>query len=364
MIKAYPEKEYERLQKAVLEMPISNPDDKKERFPKEVSRRLFPGSNCGDSSSKIERAIAVHAHLRPARDDHDDTPKTPRAQSPPPPTRKPEVVVDNEPVYEPPYASNGIERERKPYSRIPTEGAKDDCKPPPVIQPAVTQPIERERKPYVAQPGGGKLHEDEPRKPAEEATRYSTTGGKTYDDDLSATNRHRSASVAQSNPTSTRPISMAAYPSGKPLASDFPPEVHHHPNAHIHRATVSTAQRQRRMSPSANDYRRSETDLRTYRPPSTTQQTSNLSNSEHYEDFEKPYRRPSFRDEGGRQAGRASRRATMDEEAMDSSYGIPSRTTRYDPRYNGNEEEYYRRDREGSRSGYEYGAYGGNVYRN
>jgi hypothetical protein len=39
---AHPEKYYERLHKAVLEIPISIPDAMKKRFPKEISRRLFP----------------------------------------------------------------------------------------------------------------------------------------------------------------------------------------------------------------------------------------------------------------------------------------------------------------------------------
>ncbi|KAL8871114.1 MAG: hypothetical protein Q9174_002988 [Haloplaca sp. 1 TL-2023] len=44
-----------------------------------------------------------------------------------------------------PYAPSKIERERKPYSSIPTESAIDDTDPTPV--PA-SKPIERERKPY------------------------------------------------------------------------------------------------------------------------------------------------------------------------------------------------------------------------
>ena len=53
LIQAHPEEEFERLQKAVLKMPISNPDDKKERFPKEISRRLFPQ----DEDRKTRRCI-------------------------------------------------------------------------------------------------------------------------------------------------------------------------------------------------------------------------------------------------------------------------------------------------------------------
>lgn len=41
MIQANPDREFARLQKTVLDMPINNPDDRKERFPKELPRRLF-----------------------------------------------------------------------------------------------------------------------------------------------------------------------------------------------------------------------------------------------------------------------------------------------------------------------------------
>jgi len=40
LIKAYPEEEYKRLRKAVLDMPISNPD-KKERFLRYANHRTM-----------------------------------------------------------------------------------------------------------------------------------------------------------------------------------------------------------------------------------------------------------------------------------------------------------------------------------
>ncbi|EOD46420.1 hypothetical protein UCRNP2_6867 [Neofusicoccum parvum UCRNP2] len=42
MIQGHPDIEFARLAKAVMHMPISNADDIKERFPKELPRRLFP----------------------------------------------------------------------------------------------------------------------------------------------------------------------------------------------------------------------------------------------------------------------------------------------------------------------------------
>lgn len=81
LIQAHPEEEFERLQKAVLEMPISNPDNKKERFPKEISRRLFPGHGDTSIRDRIEDSISEHAAVdlprRSSRDEprnHQDSP--------------------------------------------------------------------------------------------------------------------------------------------------------------------------------------------------------------------------------------------------------------------------------------------------
>lgn len=61
LIQAYPEEEFERLQKAVREMPIDNPDNKKERFPKEISPRLFPGREDRKIGNRIEDSFSEHA---------------------------------------------------------------------------------------------------------------------------------------------------------------------------------------------------------------------------------------------------------------------------------------------------------------
>ena len=64
LIQAHPEEEYRRLRKAVLDMPISNPD-KRERFPKEISRRLFPQHEDRGIREHVEYAIAKHADIQP-----------------------------------------------------------------------------------------------------------------------------------------------------------------------------------------------------------------------------------------------------------------------------------------------------------
>ena len=63
LIQAHPEEEYRRLQKAVLDMPISNPD-KRERFPKDISRRLFPKNEERGIRGQVEWAIAKYVNIQ------------------------------------------------------------------------------------------------------------------------------------------------------------------------------------------------------------------------------------------------------------------------------------------------------------
>ena len=63
LIQAYPEEEYRRLQRAVLDMPISNPDQK-ERFPKDIPRRLFPQIEERAIREHVEYVIVKHADIR------------------------------------------------------------------------------------------------------------------------------------------------------------------------------------------------------------------------------------------------------------------------------------------------------------
>ena len=44
LIQAHPDAGFERMKNAVMHMPISNADDKSERFPKQLPRRLFPAA--------------------------------------------------------------------------------------------------------------------------------------------------------------------------------------------------------------------------------------------------------------------------------------------------------------------------------
>lgn len=140
LIQAHPDTEFERLSKAVMNMPISNADNLAERFPKELSRRLLPTDAIVAAEQRLLASLAhepqLFSNLKGA------------ANMPPPP---PSV---------PPQQNGFAERERKPYSHSSHSNAVDDDD----LAPSSIQ-IERERKPYSAREGTGKLYTDDNRQP-------------------------------------------------------------------------------------------------------------------------------------------------------------------------------------------------------
>ncbi|KAJ5125565.1 hypothetical protein N7526_007742 [Penicillium atrosanguineum] len=144
MIQANPEREYERLQKAVLNMPISNPDDKKERFPKEMPRRLFPEVADISLREELEEYIMKHCgvDLPPVTEEERSQAERSRKLSPS------SVPSSNE-------RARSYERGRPPPSASSSSAVIND-----EDEPIPSAPIERERKPYSAQPGGGKKYDE------------------------------------------------------------------------------------------------------------------------------------------------------------------------------------------------------------
>jgi hypothetical protein len=135
MIMAYPDMEYQRLAKAVLDMPISNANDRKERFPKELPRRLFPQVENLQAQQRCAAALSAEG-VGPLR-------KAPTFPPPPPKSQPP--------------ANGNLERERNPYVSQPERksvGSEDEFE-------SASVPIERQRKPYAATPGGGKQYDDD-----------------------------------------------------------------------------------------------------------------------------------------------------------------------------------------------------------
>ena len=348
LIQAHPHEEFERLQKAVLDMPICNPDDRKERFPKELSRRLFPGHEDRKVREKLEATISEHAAIEIPRRPGREEPPPPRHDSP---THKPSVAEQNYVPQShrasvsfdlPPTNSSApstfipsqLERERKPYSNTPAESAIDDTNPP--MPPPPSNPIERARQPYSALPGGGKQFEDEAK--SNKARAESFAG--------SAPKPNRSDSSARSRPipiNNSRPMEIPK------------PEVHHH------RAPSNAGRRHRSPSfsrGSSNDFRGYQPS--SYQPPASVPVSAPPVEAVVDENDTRRY----FEKNARERAERARRQA--DEDAR--GYGESPR--RYDragpaPRRDDylNDEDYTRAGgRQGS--GYDYGQpYGGPVYR-
>jgi hypothetical protein len=209
LIQAHPDSEFDRLSKAVMNMPISNADYKSERFPKELSRRLLPLRSSPIAEQCLIASMAHEANLLQLRNSN---------AMPPPPTSAP------------PQQSTFQERERKPYSQSSVNEANEDDESD--FVPSVS--IERERKPYSGKEGTGKvfvsdnLREDsvnagQPRPidptvhmPAPRPSYYdhNTSGATPYDPRvLPPTRKHRSSTGPGMPPTGQAP--SAGYSKGR-----------------------------------------------------------------------------------------------------------------------------------------------------
>lgn len=166
LLKAHPDQEFERLAKTALDMPISNPDEKKERFPKELSRRLFPKHPDTEIAYKLQKAMSAHCNVNFAsRNDPSAEAGLAASQSSVSgdesskkslrPSQEKQDAVSNATQASPALSQAGLERQRQPYSGTTAENVNsfegEDTEDVPT-----PQPIERERKPYVAAPGLGK----------------------------------------------------------------------------------------------------------------------------------------------------------------------------------------------------------------
>jgi hypothetical protein len=169
LLKAHPDQEFERLAKTALDMPISNPDEKKERFPKELSRRLFPTHGDTEVSYKLQKAMSVHCNVNFTSRNSSTASNPPLSTSSIADDASSRTAVRTSPekqdaTLNAPLSSmtssvSSIERERKPYGGSqPAESVNGDSIENTEDVPT-PQPIERERKPYVAVAGRGKNYD-------------------------------------------------------------------------------------------------------------------------------------------------------------------------------------------------------------
>lgn len=172
LIRADPEREFERLAKTAREMPISNPDCRQERFPKELPRRLFPAEGDDNLVATLSELMSTYCKVQirhrqtsnaasEARQSQPSPPVTSRKAEPPPPTVE-DAVDESErrnsasgSASLPNRASTSTIDSTGSKQRAPTESAVDlggsDVPTP--------RPIERERQPYVGQSGGGRHYD-------------------------------------------------------------------------------------------------------------------------------------------------------------------------------------------------------------
>ncbi|OOQ90189.1 hypothetical protein PEBR_05480 [Penicillium brasilianum] len=232
MIQAHPEREYERLQKAVLNMPISNPDDKKERFPKEIPRRLFPEVADLKLREEVEEYIMKHCGVDLPRITEEERSQANRSKKP-----APSHIDTSQPAPSTSGSTDGsrsYERGRPPPSASSSSAVIDD-----EDEPIPSQPIERERKPYTAQPGVGKKYEGAGHS---RSRTESFSSGRPLDVPSSSTShRHSTATADKFNADS--------------LYSGRSGSRHGHPRRRYSRGSRSSS---RGMS---HDYRHSESDL-------------------------------------------------------------------------------------------------------
>jgi hypothetical protein len=230
LLLAHPDLEFARLQRTALDMPISNPDDKKERFPKEISRRLFPAHEDTTIVAKIQRAMVTNCNIsitpmqnnvsgpdhRPSRTDYRPAEAAQTSPTYPPPPSK----NAQDPIVTPTsrtHATALAEREPNPYSNTSSEATVDSTNDEDDLP--TPQPIERERKPYVAQPGGGKTYDHTELEKVMSNSSQPTT--------MDGSRLTRSSSIASSDRppdwNKSRPIPITVHQRGPPNAMENGP---------------------------------------------------------------------------------------------------------------------------------------------
>ncbi|KAK5944608.1 hypothetical protein PMZ80_003891 [Knufia obscura] len=178
LIKAHPDHEHERLAKALKVMAVSHPQERGQRFPAAISRRLFPARGDETISARLTELMAAHCKVQlssrhnstavPAdMDSKTEAPQSPRrADVPPAPTVEDAADESEKPAQQPKDSGVSFTAEpTKPKFRDMPSSDPESTKAYSVTSiedesdvPTPQPPIERQRQPYVAQPGGGKTY--------------------------------------------------------------------------------------------------------------------------------------------------------------------------------------------------------------
>ena len=367
LIKAHPEQEFERLAKVAMDMPIDNPDERKERFPKELTRRLFPKQTDNAVAAKLQKAMSVHCNVTfktrtestagAERDDNATPQSVPRSTQDS--VNKTEPVITPVTSHSSSNSARDYQRDTKPQSFSSDADALFDSEEENAPTP---QPIERQRQPYVAQPGGGKHYDsvDINSTSAEVRPAASTSDFRpppTQDARLGRSMSMRSNGVERPRPA---PISLHQPAGTAPI--EIPESRHHRASAYRREGPVGSAPRRTR-SPSmskenaASSSRIDANDLYGHLSQSAGPNIDTFSGignerDRRYRDYESARRErfPEDRYDAARMAAYDPRERDRDRERVDKGF-IPERA---DMRQrgqsvavglgvdSGREEEYYR----------------------
>ncbi|EXJ90854.1 hypothetical protein A1O1_03959 [Capronia coronata CBS 617.96] len=244
LLKAHPDQEFERLAKTALDMPISNPENRRERFPKELSRRLFPVHADVEIAEKLQKAMSTHCNVvLPLRQSSAADPST-RASPPNQPSEQPsqkaaprpppeeQAFVNNAVKTSPvlPQTGPGRQREAQTEASFDGSGAVTDQNPADHRAPP---PIERERQPYIAAPGAGKSHDINEKSPTAPGFKPPPPPGPPLE-----VNTGRASSVNPSSRVNDNfrppPTPVAIHQRPPPAPIDVP-ETRHRSNSTYHR---------------------------------------------------------------------------------------------------------------------------------
>lgn len=244
VLKAHPDEEFQRLAYTALHMPVSNPDDRKERFAKEVSRRQFPKESDDAAASKLRSIVATHCGVKVTR----------RCSVVPDQEVKSSQTLPKSNGAEPAYDQGSHAPRAAPTdyslsqtstrSDLPSASEHERLNLRPTVSdiviesddhPILPKPIERERQPYSALPGGGKNYNQS------EAQAQSEDKG-SHSAPPPASKLGRSASLSgRTSDTKSRPLSISIHQKANQSTSqpvDIPPPLRNRANSTHHREGV------------------------------------------------------------------------------------------------------------------------------
>jgi len=180
MIKAHPDHEYERLAKSLKIMGVSHPQDRGQRFPAAIPRRLFPARGDEAIAARLTELMAAHCKVQISSRQNSTTmpsdpevPQSPRKGEMPPaptvedaldeserfPTTRNQQAKDGGASFSATEPTISQARDMLFSDSGPSKAASvtsiEDESDVPTRQP----PIERQRQPYSAQPGGPKAYD-------------------------------------------------------------------------------------------------------------------------------------------------------------------------------------------------------------